>query len=96
MVGLAMTAASAVMGMASGLIEDKEIVTKTKSYAPRETSFQQAGLYNTSIADVGETISKETSYEQTDLSKGLQMGSAAMGAAAPLVEGLISNKRDNV
>ena len=76
-IGLIMQAAGMAATMASSMVDDKEFVEKTSTDTPVLSSFQNAGLYNNAIGDVGRVDTYENTTEQTGLKKGL----AGLGSA---------------
>lgn len=86
MIGLIMQAVGAAASMASQIVPDKNYVKKTSTYTPNSYSFQNAGLYNNAVGDIGEVDTYKNISEQSNLSKGLAgLGSAlnVMGSFAP-------------
>ena len=93
MIGLAFSAASTIMSLVGANMKDEEVVTKTKMYTPNTSTFQQAGLYNNAVADIGEQTISTTTQEQSGTKKGLMMGGTVLGAASPLIAGAVNKSK---
>ena len=88
MIGLILSAVGAAASMAGQIMPNKSVVENTKVYTPNSSSFQGAGLFNNSVADVG-MIETEQNVEKENPSKTVMQG---IGAAATIAGSFIGNK----
>ena len=91
MIGLIMQAVGAAASMASQIVPDKNYVKKTSTYTPNSYSFQNAGLYNNAVGDIGEVDTYKNISEQSNLSKGL----AGLGSALNII-GSFAGTKSNI
>jgi hypothetical protein len=90
-----MQAAGMAATMASSMVDDKEFVEKTSTYTPDSYSFQNAGLYNNAIGDIGQVDTYENTTEQTGLKKGLAGLGGALSVGSQFVgKGMFKSAAD--
>ena len=87
MIGLILSAVGAAASMAGQIMPNKSVVENTKVYRPNSSSFQGAGLFNNSVADVG-MIETEQNVEKESTAKTALQG---VGTIASLAGQFIGN-----
>jgi len=92
MIGLAFSAASAIAGLVSSNMKDREIINKEKIYTPDTSSFQSAGLFNNAVGDIGEQTVVNKEYEHNKMKTGLALGSSLLGVAGSIADAQSAKK----
>ena len=89
MIGLIMSAVGAAASLAGSVMPNKNVVENTKVYSPDSSSFQSAGLFNNSVADIG-MVEGEKNVEQMSDGKAALQG---LGAVANIASSFMGGGR---